>query len=87
MHYQDYRNRKVDAVVSLSDKEWCAFDFRLGPYEIEAAARDLLALQMRFWEDPKGVPPSLLCVVCGLGSAAYQRPDGVFVVPLTALRN
>ena len=28
-----------------------------------------------------------LCVVCGLSNAAYRRPDGVYVVPLTALKN
>jgi AAA+ superfamily ATPase len=26
-----------------------------------------------------------LSVICGLSNAAYQREDGVFVVPLTAL--
>ena len=33
----------------------------------------------------KGKEPKSLCVVCGLSNAAYQREDGVFVVPLTAL--
>ena len=31
-------------------------------------------------------PPAVLCVLCGMASAAYQRPDGVFVVPVTALK-
>jgi len=26
-------------------------------------------------------------VLCGLANAAYQRPDGVYVIPLTALKN
>ena len=26
------------------------------------------------------------CVICGLTNAAYQRPDGVYVVPITALK-
>ena len=30
---------------------------------------------------------AVLCVLCGLANAAYQRPDGVFVVPITALKN
>ena len=34
-----------------------------------------------------GIAPDSLCVICGLSNAAYQRPDGVFVVPITALRN
>ena len=27
------------------------------------------------------------CVPCGMANAVYQRPDGVFVVPITALKN
>lgn len=34
-----------------------------------------------------GIAPDSLCVICVLSNAAYQRPDGVFVVPITALRN
>ena len=30
--------------------------------------------------------PSVLCVICGMSNAAYRRPDGVYVVPITALR-
>ena len=34
-----------------------------------------------------GKEPASLCVICGLSNAAYKRPDGVFVVPITALKN
>ena len=34
-----------------------------------------------------GVPPYMMCVVCGLSNAAYQRDDGIFVVPITALKD
>jgi hypothetical protein len=30
---------------------------------------------------------AVLCVVCGLTTAAARRPGGVFVVPVTALKN
>ena len=29
----------------------------------------------------------VLCVLCGLSNAAYIRDDGVFVVPITALKD
>lgn len=38
-------------------------------------------------EKENGKTPSVLCVICGLSNAAYKRPDGVFVVPITALKN
>ena len=84
-HYQDYSGREIDAVIELSDGTWCAFEIKLGANQIDAAAENLLDIQRQFREDPKGKPPAVLCVLCGLANAAYRRPDGVFVVPLTAL--
>ena len=34
-----------------------------------------------------GKTPKIKCVICGLANAIYQREDGVFVVPITALKN
>lgn len=86
-HYQDYQGREIDAVVELPDSQWCAFEIKLGANQIDAAAQSLLSLKKSFENDPKGKPPAVLCVLCGLTNAAYQRPDGVFVVPITALKN
>lgn len=86
-HYQDYQGREIDSVVELPDSRWCAFEIKLGANQIDAAAQSLLSLKKSFENDPKGKPPAVLCVLCGLTSAAYQRPDGVYVVPITALKN
>ena len=85
-HYQDYNNQEIDAVVSMPDGSWTAFEIKLGAGEIDAAAKNLLKIQASLkTENPKS-SPSVLCVLCGLSNAAYQRPDGVFVVPLTSLK-
>lgn len=84
-HYQDYRNQEIDAVVELPDGSWSAFEIKLGANQIDGATTKLLEIRRRFEADPKGRPPAALCVICGLSSAAYRRPDGVFVVPITAL--
>lgn len=34
-----------------------------------------------------GKPARSLCVICGLVNAAYKRPDGVYVMPFTSLKN
>lgn len=86
-HYQDYQGREIDAVVELPDSQWCAFEIKLGANQIDAAAQNLLDIQKSFENDPKGKPPAVLCVLCGLTNAAYQRPDGVYVVPITVLKN
>lgn len=84
-HYQDYSNNEIDAVVEWENSEWGAFEIKLGANQIDAAAHNLLRIQEEMKEDPKGKPPILLCVISGLVNAAYQRDDGVYVVPITAL--
>ena len=86
-HYQDYNNREIDAVVEMPDGEWAAFEIKLGANQIDTAAENLLAIQKEIASDEKAKAPKVLCVVCGLSNAVYQRPDGVFVVPITALKN
>ena len=86
-HYQDYSNREIDAVIERPDGEWAAFEIKLGANQIDTAAENLLTIQREIAAVPQAKAPSVLCVLCGLSNAVYQRPDGVFVVPITALRN
>lgn len=86
-HYQDYRNREIDAVIELADGEWCAFEIKLGANQIDTAAENLLKLKNDIKKEQGGKPPKVLCVLCGMSNAAYCRSDGVYVVPITALRN
>lgn len=86
-HYQDYREQEIDAVLELPDGTWCAFEIKLGANQIDSAASNLVKIKEQLEEDPKGKPPAVLCVLCGMANAAYQRPDGVFVVPITALKD
>lgn len=85
-HYQDYQNQEIDAVIELADGQWCAFEIKLGANQIDTAAENLLKIKRQIEEDPRGKPPAVLCVLCGMSNAAYRRVDGVFVVPITALK-
>ena len=85
-HYQDYHNQEMDAVIVLPDGEWCGIEIKLGANQIEDAAKNLLKIKQKILEEKNGKAPKSLSVICGLSNAAYQREDGVFVVPLTALR-
>ena len=84
-HYQDYQNREVDSVIELENGEWCAFEIKLGANKIEEGAKNLLKLKEEIQKE-NGKAPSVLCVICGLSNAVYKRPDGVYVVPITALK-
>ena len=85
-HYQDYQNKEIDAVIELPDGEWCAFEIKLGANQIDVAAENLLSIKKDIEKDENGKAPKVMCVICGMSSAAYQREDGVYVVPITALR-
>jgi len=86
-HYRDGDGREVYAVVELPDGRWGAFEIKLGIDRIDAAAEGLLKINELTYGNNKSKGPAVLCVICGLSSAAYRREDGVFVIPITALRN
>ena len=86
-HYQDYNGHEIDAVISMPDGSWCAFEIKLGANQIDDAAANLIKIHDAIARDDKGKPPAVMCVLCGLSNAAYRRDDGVFVVPITALKD
>lgn len=86
-HYQDYNNNEIDAVIELKDGRWCAFEIKLGAHQIDSAAEQLLNIKRIIAAQKNGIPPAVLCVICGMANAAYKREDGVYVVPITALKN
>ena len=85
-HYQDYNNNEIDAIIEMSDGEYAAIEIKLGAKQIDEAANNLIKIKNKMIEDGT-TPPKTLIVVCGLTNAAYQREDGVIVVPITALKN
>lgn len=85
-HYNDYKNNEIDAVIELENGKWCAFEIKLGANQIDNAAKKLLKIKNTIINNG-GIAPSVLCVISGLSNAVYIRPDGVFVVPITALKD
>lgn len=85
-HYQDYNNKEADAVVQLSDGRWGAFEIKLGSNSIDGAAQGLVRLKAKIEADSPDNAPSFLAVIAGTVGAAYKRPDGVHVFPLTSLK-
>lgn len=86
-HYRDGEGREVDAIVELPDGRYGAFEVKLGASRIDNAAENLLKFDEITSQNPKSNRPSVLCVICGMSSAAYKRDDGVYVIPITSLKN
>ena len=85
-HYQDYNNNEIDAVIELEDGSWCGVTIKLGANQIEDAAQNLIKINNLIAKNG-GKKAKSLCVICGLTNAAYKREDGVYVVPITSLKN
>lgn len=83
-HYHDESENEADAIVELPDGRWGMFEIKVGFNQVDKAAKELIYLKEKF-ENETNSRPEFLCVICGMTNAAFQRPDGVYVVPITAL--
>lgn len=85
-HYRDSNKLKCDAVIHLRNGHYGLVEIKLGGDTlIENGATTLKKLAKTI--DTTRMPePSFLMVLTGIGNYAYQRPDGVAVVPIGSLR-
>ncbi len=74
---------EVDVVLELPNGSWAAFEIKLGEVAADAAAASLLHFAGKVDTTRHG-DPLALTVITG-GRFTYNRPDGVIVVPITAL--
>ena len=83
-HYRDSDNLEVDLIIQQPDGTWAAAEVKLGgTAAIDRAARTLLRLHDKLDRARTGDPAKLMVITAG--GYAYERPDGVCVVPITAL--
>lgn len=85
LHYRDKTGLESDMILRLHDGRWAAVEVKLGNKQIDQAAANLTKLKERVDTEKIG-EPSFLMVLTG-GEFAYQRNDGVLVVPVGCLRD
>lgn len=85
-HYQDYKNNEIDAVIELDDGNWCAIEIKLGLNKAEEGAKNLVKVCKDIVEHG-GKDPIMKCVIYGAGNMAYKNTDGIYILPITALKN
>lgn len=85
-HYQDYKGNEIDLILELEDSSFVAIEIKLGAHQIDDAANNLIKINNTIKKEG-GKEASLLLVISGLSNAAYKRNDGVFVIPITSLKN
>jgi predicted AAA+ superfamily ATPase len=82
-HYRDNKGLEIDVIISLADGRWAAIEVKLGTAWIDDAAGHLLQLVEKVDAEKIG-KPTFLAVLTSTGSA-YQRRDGVLVLPIGTL--
>lgn len=86
-HYRDKDGLECDAVIHLKNGKYGLIESKLGGDTlIEEGAKNLKALQAKINAESMS-EPSFLMVVTGVGDFAYQRSDGIYVVPIGALKD
>ena len=83
-HYRDSNGHELDAVVQCGDGRWLAVEVKLGAGDrLDEAARSLTRTCAQIDTTRVGEPAKRVVITpSGYG---YERPDGVTVLPLTAL--
>ena len=84
-HYRDSSGLEVDMILtSLDYAGWAAAEIKLGGTElIEQGARSLRRLRERVDTARMGEPGKLMVITAG--GYGFEYPDGIAVVPITAL--
>lgn len=86
-HYRDKTGLECDAVIHLRNGDYGLIEIKLGgEIAIEQGAATLKKLRNRI-DTEKMKEPSFLMVLTATGKYAFQRPDGVYIVPLGCLRD
>ena len=86
-HYRDSNGLECDAVIHLRNGSYGLVEIKLGGDDmIEQGAASLKLLSKNI-DITRMKAPSFLMVLTGLDGFAYQREDGVYVVPIGCLRN
>ena len=81
--WRDSNGNEVDAIVSIRENKWAAFEIKLNPRDVDAAAASLLRFAANVDKDRHG-EPAALGVITSTG-AAGRRNDGVHVIPVGCL--
>lgn len=85
-HYRDNNGLECDSVLHLRNGHYGLIEIKLGGNSlIEEGAKNLTLLAKKIDTD-KMYAPSFMMVLTGTGQYAYQREDGVLVVPIGCLR-
>jgi predicted AAA+ superfamily ATPase len=85
-HYRDSDGLECDTVLHRRNGSYALLEVKMGGEKlINDAASNMIELASNIDTD-KMPAPSFMAVIVAVGQYAYQRPDGVFVIPIGCLK-
>ncbi|MBR3915040.1 MAG: ATP-binding protein [Bacteroidales bacterium] len=86
-HFRDRNGLECDAVIHLRDGSYGLVEIKLGGDDlINEGVKTLKSLSCKI-DTERMKHPSFLMVLTAVGSYAYRREDGVYVVPIGCLKD
>ncbi len=86
-HFRDKNGLECDAVIHLRDGRYGLVEIKLGGDElVDEGSESLLKLAGKI-DTERMKAPSFMMVLVGVGTYAYRRDDGVYVVPVGCLKD
>lgn len=86
-HYRDKNGLECDAVVHLRDGRYGLVEIKLGGDELINEGVETLKTLASKIDSTRMKEPSFMMVLIGVGTYAYKREDGVYVVPIECLKD
>lgn len=86
-HYRDKNGLECDAVVHLRDGRYGLVEIKLGGDELINEGVETLKTLASKIDSTRMKEPSFMMVLIGVGTYAYKREDGVYVVPIGCLKD
>lgn len=86
-HYRDSKGLECDTVLHRRNGSYALLEVKLGGEDhINSGAASMIELSKNIDTDRMPLP-SFMAVIVGVGKYAYQRKDGVYVIPIGCLKD
>ena len=87
LHYRDKSGLECDTVIHLRNGSYGLVEVKLGGERlIEEGVKNLTDLRDKI-DTTKMENPSFMAIVVGVGVYAYRREDGIYIIPISCLKN
>ncbi len=85
-NYRDKSGLEADAVIHLNDGRWGLVEIKLGGETLINEGAFTLTKLKEVIDQDKMNKPAFLAIITATDSFAYQREDGIYVIPIACLK-